>query len=169
MTPEEIAQRRRQVNRRTLHVLLILSFINTGSWLFSHFALCISSDSMRQTMMDVYQVMAEKNSAFGSAVIMMEKFFAVPQWYYLLCVLLEAASVVGLILMWRIRKNGFHCYTLSKLLLIMLPLLFLDRSYVSIGDIMIAVLFIVYYFFLLKVLGAFGGSAPDSAEPSQEQ
>lgn len=169
MTPGEIEQRRRQVNRRTLHVLLVLSFINTGSWLLSHFALCISTDAMRQTMMDVYNVMADKNQDLKSAVIMMERFFAVPQWYYLLCVLLEAASVVGMVLMWRIRKNGFHCYALSKLLLIMLPLLFLDRSFVAIGDIMIAVLFIVYYFFLLKALGAFGGGDSVKAEPPQEQ
>lgn len=169
MTPEEIAARRSEVNRKTLHVLLVISFINTGSWILFHLALCISSDPMRQALMATYQTMAEQNSAFESAVIMMEQFFSVPQWYYLLCVLLEAASVAGLVLMWRLRKNGFHCYALSKLLLMLLPLLFLDRSFVAIGDIMMGIFFIIYYFFLLKALGAFGGSnSADLESPNDE-
>lgn len=167
MTPEEIAQRRVVLNRRTLHVLLVFSFINTGSWILFHLGLCVSSDAMRQALLATYHTMAEQNQAFESAAIMMERFFAVPQWYYLLCVLLEAASVVGLVLMWRVRKNGFHAYTLSKLLLIMLPLLFLERSYVAIGDMMIAILFIAYYFFLLKSLGAFSAAALVPAESDQ--
>lgn len=169
LTPEEASQRRLQVNRKTLHVLLVLSFINTGSWILFHLGLCISSDTMREAIMQTYRTMAEQNQAFESALIMMEQFFAVPQWYYLLCVLLEAASVAGMILMWRVRKNGFHCYALSKLLLILLPLLFLDRSYVAVGDIMIALFFIVYYFFLLKALGAFVASTPEKVDPPEAE
>ena len=71
-----------------------------------------------------------------------------------------------MLLMWQLRKNGFHCYTLAKLMLMLMPLLFLDRSYVGFGDMMMAVLFIVYYFFLMKSLGAFGGTPSQTDMPS---
>lgn len=165
--PEQLAQRREQLNRRTLRVLLVVSFLNTGSWLLSHLGLALSGDTMREALMASYRTLAEHNPIFETSTIMMERFFSVPQWYYLLCVLLEAASVAGLILMWRIRKNGFHCYTLSKLLLMLLPLLFLDRSFISIGDMMIAILCIIYYFFLMKALGAFSAGPDNPAGPDE--
>lgn len=160
MTPEEFAERRRSSNLKTLRVLLILSFIYTGAWTLCHFMLGASGPETRETMMGVYQTLAEKNDTYEPYAIMCERLFAVPQWYYVICGLLDAISFVGLLLMWRLRRNGFHCYTLAKLLLMLMPLLFLDRSYVGLGDIMIGILFIVYYFFLLKGIGLFGGSSP---------
>jgi hypothetical protein len=143
---------------RTLHILLIISFIYTGMWTICHFMLGLTGPEMRQTMLEAYQSMAEKNESFSAYAIFCEKLFAVPQWYYIICGLLDAVSFGGMLLMWRIRKNGFHCYTLAKLMLMLMPLLFLDRSYVGFGDMMMAVLIIAYYFFLMKSLGAFGGT-----------
>ena len=158
----------RQRGIRTLHILLILSFIYTGMWTLCHFMLGLTGPDMRQAMLETYQSMAEKNESFSAYAIFCEKLFAVPQWYYVICGLLDAISFAGLLLMWRLRKNGFHCYTLAKLMLMLMPLLFLDRSYVGFGDMMIAVLFIVYYFFLMKSLGAFGGNTEptDTSTPS---
>ena len=159
----------RQRGTRTLHILLILSFVYTGMWTLCHFMLGLTGPDMRQTMLEVYQSMAEKNESFSAYAIFCEKLFAVPQWYYIICGLLDAISFIGLLLMWRIRKNGFHSYTLAKLMLMLMPLLFLDRSYVGFGDMMMAVLFIVYYFVVMKSLGAFGGTPttqPDTSSPS---
>ena len=100
--------------------------------------------------------------------IMMDKVLAIPQWYFLVQALLNAASVTGLALMWKVRGNGFHCYTLSKLMLILMPMLFLDRSYIALGDIMMAILFIVYYFVLLRRLGAFERKTVVTTELSEE-
>lgn len=158
---------------RTLHALLIISFISTGTWALSHLMLGLTGTDTRASMMEVYQALADRNEAFSPYAILCEKLFAVPQWYYLICALLDAVSFGGLLLMWRVRKNGFHCYTLAKLLLMLMPLLFLDRSYVGFGNMMMAVLFIVYYFFLMKSLGAFGGSSsqmdlPNSSDTPKE-
>ena len=49
----------------------------------------------------------------------------------------------------------------------LLPMLFLDRSYVGIGDIMLGVLFIAYYFLLLRALQVFGKQDHDNQEESQ--
>ena len=166
MTPEENT---RQRNLKTLHILLIISFIYTGMWVLCHFMLGFTGSDMQQSMLEVYQSMSEKNESFSAYAIFCEKLFAVPQWYYIICGLLDAISFVGLLLMWRIRKNGFHSYTLAKLMLMLMPLLFLDRSYVGFGDMMMAVLFIAYYFFLMKSLGAFGNSPAKVDTPSQPE
>ena len=164
MTPEE--NRQYQTNFKALHVLLILSFVYTGMWILCHFLLGLTGPDMRATMIEVYRTMAENNEKYSAFAIMCEQLFAVPQWYYIICGLLDAISFGGLMLMWRIRKNGFHCYTLAKLMLMLMPLLFLDRSYVGFGAIMMAVLFIVYYFFLMKALGAFGTPTNQSDTPT---
>ena len=61
-----------------------------------------------------------------------------------------------------LRKNGFHYYTLSKLLLMLMPVLFLDRSFVGIGNIMIGILFIALYFYLLRSLGVFSSGSDNN-------
>lgn len=157
--------------RKTLHFMLILSFINTGFYLLGELFSGISLPWM-QTYYEAHPDVVPDEWAQ-----MMERSFRIPQWYYLLSAVLDAASVIGLALMWRHRKNGFHCYTLAKLLLMLLPLLFLDRSYVGIGNIMLGILFIVYYFFLLKSMGVFSGEKiniipadnnPDNDEESHD-
>ena len=166
MTPED--NRRRQSNIKTLRVILILSFVYTGMWMLCHLMLGLTGTEARTTMLEVYQTLAEKNESYSAFAIMCEQLFAVPQWYYIICFLLDAVSFGGLFLMWRIRKNGFHCYSLAKLLLMLMPLLFLDRSYVGFGDMMMAILFIAYYFFLMKSLGAFDGNTTIPADtPTQ--
>lgn len=148
----DIEERKFRINRRTLTVLLIMSFINTGNSLLGELLLACSGPDLRTAMMGWYEQLPEKYSVYAIA---MQRLLEVPQWYYLLLTVLDAASIAGLVLMCRLRKSGFHCYTLSKLLLMMMPLLFLGRSHVSIGDMMIAVVVIAYYFFLLKSMGAF--------------
>jgi len=161
----ELEEERYRYNLRSLHVLLVISFIITGSQLIWEI---MGIAGMFPKISAFY---ASNPSEFNDVFnIKMEQEMAVPQWYNLLRALLDFTSGVGLVLMWRLRKNGFHAYTLSKLLLMLLPLLFLDRSYVGIGDIMIAVLFIVYYFFLMKNLGAFNGqTAVETASSDNEQ
>lgn len=168
MTPNDYDQQRYKLNLKTLRVLLIISFIYTGMWALFHFFWGLTGSEDRTAMMEVYQAMAEKNEKYSAFAIMFEQLFAVPQWYYLFCGLLDAISFAGLLLMWRLRKNGFHCYALAKLLLMIMPLLFLDRSYVGLGDMMMAIMFIACYFFLMKALGAFAGSTvrPDTTSSS---
>ena len=170
MTQDKRIQQRYNLNLRTLHILLVISFIYTGMWTISHLTLGLLGPETRETIQQAYQSMAENNESFSAYSIFTEQLFAVPQWYYIICGLLDAISFAGMLLMWRLRKNGFHCYTLAKLLLMAMPLLFLDRSYLGLGDMMMAVLFIVYYFFLMKSLGAFGSSSPqpDSANEENE-
>lgn len=144
---------------RRLHILLVLSFINTGLYLLSE----TLSAVLLPTMTTFFE--ANPNLVPDEMAIMIERSLNIPQWYYLLTALLDIVSIIGLIKMWNLRQNGFHYYTLSKLLLILLPILFLDRLYVGIGNIMIAVLMIVYYWVLMRGIQ----QLPDSDQPEEEQ
>ena len=85
-----------------------------------------------------------------------------PRGYFLGAGLLYLLELLGAIFMWRLRWTGFHCYTLARLLLLLLPLLFLGRDFVGIGDIMMALLFVGIYYLLMRQLKA------DQPEPPQE-
>lgn len=147
----EMEEARRKSSLRTLHVLLVVTFVVSGYFLLSYLILGLTLPVMGEPMAEMVDKFPDEFA------IAMERVLAIPQWYFLVSALLNAASVAGAIMMWKLRKNGFHCYTLSKLLLMLMPMLFLDRSYVGIGDMMLAVLVIVYYFVLLRLLGVFGG------------
>lgn len=145
----EIDEAKRKSTLRTLHVLLVVSFVVSGYHLLAYLVTGASLPLVKEQMVEMAGKFPDQWA------ILMDKFLAIPQWYFLVAALLNAASVTGLALMWKVRGAGFHCYTLSKLMLMLMPALFLDRSYIAIGDIMMAILFIVYYFFLMRMLGAF--------------
>lgn len=156
----ELDEHKYQVNLKTLHILLVFSYINTGMFLLSE----LIGASMLPQMNDYYH---SNTSLFPDEwSILMERMLGIPQWYFLLLAVLDIASIAGMVLMWRLRKNGFHCYALSKLLLMLMPLLFLDRSFVGIGNIMIGILFIAYYYFLLKGLSSYTPADGSTPEPS---
>lgn len=147
----EIEELKYKANIKSLHILLVLSFINTGLYLISELFSGICMPWMQEYYTNNPSIMPEEYKQ------LIDRAFQIPQWYYILSAILDAASIAGLVLMWRLRKNGFHCYTLAKLLLMILPLLFLDRSFVGIGNIMLGALVIAYYFFLMRALGLFAG------------
>jgi ABC-type transport system involved in cytochrome bd biosynthesis fused ATPase/permease subunit len=57
--------------------------------------------------------------------------------------------------MWRLRKSGFHLYTLAQLLVLLITVLFLGRGALSLGSVMFTLLFVVYYYIALRNLGVF--------------
>jgi hypothetical protein len=67
------------------------------------------------------------------------------------------------------RRNGFFSYSLAKVLLMLMPMLFLDRSYVGVGNMMVAVLFIVCYFLLMRSLGILSRRRVKAAEVLPEE
>lgn len=157
----EIAPPPRNMVVKRLHLLLILSFINTGLMLFSELITAAMLPDM------ITFVDANRDTFPNEMALMIDRTLNIPQWYFLILAVLDAVSVTGLVMMWRLRKNGFHCYALSKLLLIMMPLLFLDRMYIGIGNIMIAVLVIAYYYVLMRGLNMAEADSATEAEADE--
>lgn len=152
-------------DKTLLHILLVLTFIGAG---FSAIVYFTTSLFMPQ-MAAVYE--ANPSMLPVEMRTMMERFFDVPRLYYAAYAAVYVLELAGAVLMWNLRRSGFHCYTIARILLLLLPLLFLGRSYVGWGDAMFAALFVAAYHMLLKPLGVFDGGKddePDAPSPTPD-
>lgn len=134
--------------RRGLRIVLVLSFIGSGLSFFSYAMMSIGMPS--------FQAMYNSGSmTFPSEMsVFMEQLMETPRAFFVCSALLYAMSLGGLALMWNIRKNGFHMYTLAQLLLLLVTVLFLGRDRLALGDVMLTLLFVVYYFSAMRQLDA---------------
>lgn len=162
-------EERQQVARmKWLHVVLVLSMIGSGWSLLSTFLMGTFGPALKSA----YEAMA--SSMPDEVSIMYENIFNTPRIMFLCLAVLYGISLAGVILMWRLRKSGFHLYTMAQLLVLVVPVLFMGRSFIAMGDIMLTALFVAYYFFALKRLGVFentvdeGGNF-DDFDPEQLQ
>lgn len=137
------------MNNKTLfRILLVITFIFAGLSAFSYLMTSLMLPTMQQIYADNPGLLPEQFS------VMMQQLMETPRGYFLGAGLLYVLEVLGAALMWRLRWPGFHCYALARLLLLLLPLLFLGRGFVGIGDIMFALLFIAVYYMLMRQLTA---------------
>lgn len=133
------------MQRTTLfHVLLVITFIFGGLSAFSYLVTAAILPTMQQIYSDNPNILPEQFS------VMMQQMLDTPRGYFLGAGVLYLLEVLGAALMWRLRWPGFHCYTLARLLLLLLSLLFLGRGFVGIGDIMFALLFVAVYYMLMR-------------------
>jgi hypothetical protein len=63
-----------------------------------------------------------------------------------------ALSLGGAILMWRLKKAGFHLYTVAQILLIISPMYFLKIPGPLITDLVLSGIFIILYGLHLKIM-----------------
>lgn len=139
--------------RTMLRILLVITFMFAGLSALSYLMMAVMGDALAtyyENQRDLFP--AEIYTA-------MERLFTVPRSFFALSSLLYLVEVVGGVYMWKERSIGFHLYTLARLVLLLLPPLFLGGGAIGIGDVMFALLYIGIYFFLLKRLGAFGGAS----------
>jgi hypothetical protein len=98
-----------------LTVLCILTFISTGISILSSLTIPLLSD-VTVELLKMPQFASEANPE----VI---KVIQAGWGYYMIILLLSSVSLTGAIMMWNLRKNGFHFYTISNILLFYLPIL----------------------------------------------
>jgi len=72
--------------------------------------------------------------------------------FFFLNAFLYAASFAGAILLWRLKKTGFHLYTASQLLLLILPMAFIKGFPMPGTNIFLTILFIWGYSGFLKFM-----------------
>lgn len=70
--------------------------------------------------------------------------------FYVISAAIYAMSFAGALIMWRMKKTGFHVYTIAQILLIMAPILFLHLPGPSVFDIIFSGIFVVLYSTILK-------------------
>lgn len=135
-------------NKTLFHVLLVITFIWAGISALSYISMGLLQPAFKTALSENPNLLPEQAS------IMMERMLDTPSSFYLVSALFYALEILGAALMWNLRWAGFHCYTLGRLLLLLLPALFLGREFVGLGDIMMAILFVTVYYMLMRRLTA---------------
>jgi len=147
---------------RFLRFVLVLSMIGSGMNLLSYLM-----TGLLMPLMQSY--IASGQITFPDQfTVAVEQMMRTPRPYFFSMALLNALSLVGVIRMWKLYRNGFHFYALSQLLMLLVTGLFLGRQYVMLGDIMMTLLFIVIYFVSFRRLGLFNLDAEAVAPVDEE-
>ena len=147
----------------SLRIVLVLTFIGSGCSCLAYLMSGIFYDTFQQTL-------AAIASANAEMAVSADLFAAFPRLLFISLGVFNGISLLGAIAMWNISKSGFHAYTLSQLVILALPPLFMGKAYFGIGDAMLTLLFVVYYYFSLRRLGAFSrdDNPPTDNTPSEE-
>ena len=157
----EMDDQERKSRLHILHIVLVLSLVANGLGAFSN--LMMSLTAMRDFMQANIQLLPE---VLHETYEMM---LSLPSSYYIASALLSAMAFIGCMRMWKLKGMGFHYYTLSKLMLIATPLVFIGRQYLNIGDVMMTLLFVAFYYVSLRTLDAFDKNEPcDNDSPTDQ-
>lgn len=132
-----------------LSVLCVLTFIGSGISAISYLWIGLTLDSVRQMVFESGLYDAYFN-AIPSARASLETTFALPRYYFILSGVFYICSVVGAALMWKLRRPGFHVYTISQCALIIFGMLMIPSAGIPWGGIMWTAIFVVLYAMQLK-------------------
>jgi hypothetical protein len=132
-----------------LTILCILTFIGSGINLFSSLIISLFYDQfldILNNINDTLQLPGIEMIEEGKA-----SFFAASSVIY-------AGSIAGAILMWKLKKAGFHIYTIFQILLILSPMYFFHLPFPSTLDVIFSGIFIILYSVNLKNMSEYGGT-----------
>lgn len=117
-----------------LNVLCILSYIAGGIASISYFAFY----SAYEEMMPMVKEMSEQ---FPTVKI----FLGAGKSFFITGAILYFISIIGVSLMWRMKKAGFHFYTGAQIMILLMPVFYLNNAPIPFLDGLITVAFIMLY------------------------
>jgi len=117
-----------------LTVLCILTFIGSGISTVSFFMVSVLYEPIMEQFKVLYANMPE-------ASFLLEA----PRDFFVISFILSAASVAGAILMWNLRKIGFHVYTSSQIVYLLIPLFYFGGETNPLLNIMLTAFFVYLY------------------------
>ena len=75
-----------------------------------------------------------------------------PREFFFISFLLSGFSVAGALLMWKLRKAGFHFYTAAQLVFLVLPMIYFGKETNPIFNILTTAIFVYLYARNLKYM-----------------
>jgi hypothetical protein len=124
-----------------LTILCILTFIGSGINLLSSLVISLFYEQFLIILKDINETLQLPGIEMieeGKAT-----FFAASSLMY-------AGSIVGAVFMWKLKKAGFHIYTIFQILLILAPMYFFHLPFPSTLDVIFSGIFIILYSINLK-------------------
>ena len=138
-----------------LTVLCILSFINAvynGISNFISFAFYDTFQSLFAQMREGEGMFADMAEQMGDNWELISQAsslaFSVGRGYYFFETVLYVASFIGVLMMWRLQKKGFHVYTISQILMLIVTSMFITSKVggFPFGAIFWTAMFVFMYF-----------------------
>ena len=126
---------------KLLTVLCILTFIGSGLNAFSNLMVFIFFNASMAFA-------AELVKAFKLPG--MELFLEAKPIYFAVSAVINALAVAGAIMMWQLRKYGFHIYTVAQILVILAPMYFFRLPGPDFFSILLSGVFVMLYGSTLK-------------------
>lgn len=117
-----------------LTILCVLSFIGSGFLSFAFF-------SIWSTYQEFIPALRDSQNMFPG----LELFARASRTFYLAGFILYFLSLVGVSLMWRMRKAGFHFYAGSQVMIAFLPVVYIQGYPLPILEWIITAIFIILY------------------------
>jgi len=73
-------------------------------------------------------------------------------WFFILNTILNGISLAGAILMFSLKKVGFHFYTVAQILLLIIPMIYLAGYKADFASTVITAIFIFLYYTNLRIM-----------------
>jgi hypothetical protein len=125
-----------------LKVLCILSFIGGGYSLLSNGFMFLLFDEWAKAydegLFDVFDGQFEMTA--------IQVFLNVDKQFYLFQTLLYSLSVYGVYLMWKLKKIGFHTYSIAQILVLIVQKIFIPSLPFPVIPLLLTLTFIILYF-----------------------
>ena len=134
---------------RLLKILLILTFIGSGLTLFSNSFIFILFQPIKAML--TAQGGGYTYSFMGTTMDL-KPFFDLSPYFYLIQALLSGVSLLGAVLMWQLKKVGFHLYTIAQICMLIVPKLFIRGLPFPAMELLISFLFVFYYSRFIKIM-----------------
>lgn len=133
-----------------LTILCVLSFINAAWNTLSNFISFAFYNTFQNLFTQlregsgVYEDMAEQMGENWDVMVQAsEMASSISRGYYFLEMVLFIASFVGVLMMWKLQKRGFHVYAISQILMLIVMTIF---TKITFGPVLWTALFIAMYY-----------------------
>lgn len=120
-----------------LTVLCILTFIGSGIYFFSNLMTFLLFDEVKAAASEISKIWKQPAIA--------EMFVNTSPAFFAWMAGISLLSLAGAVQMWRLRKLGFHLYTVAQILLIIVPMYFFRFPNPDILNIMLSGIFVLLY------------------------
>ena len=124
-----------------LTVLCILSFVGSGLAVISNLFIYMSFDEVITIIEDYELGLPEFEMIMSGG----KRFFITGFFLY-------SISLMGAIQMWKLRKVGFHLYTVAQIFILLLPVVFIEAYQFSLISLLLTIAFVLAYFSNLKFM-----------------
>ena len=130
------------VRPTTLTILTIFTFIGSGLSSFVYLMMFAINGTFQQLYQDgAFEVFMTSQEQEDVLKLLIQ----VSPTYFLIQGLIFLSSLAGAVLMWNLRKKGFHLYTIAQILLLIVQQIYLSELPFPAFELLIATLFVYFY------------------------